>query len=100
MDMSKSVALPLIFLVFISGTNMVLKVNGDECGYLSKMGGGCPDINKCIQTCNPCYRGIGEIVAACASTTGEPWQECRCYFNKGAPCPHGPPKCPGFTYHP
>lgn len=83
------------FVVVFAVKNMVPKVNG-EC-QLAVTGGGCPDVNKCVETCRPCYRGIGRITAFCRPAGGGiPFDECVCAFSRGAPCnPPGPPKCPG-----
>ncbi|KAG5236572.1 vicilin GC72-A [Salix suchowensis] len=101
MEMVKVVAvhhLLLFFLVFISGTaNMSVKAGDCRGGYLSRIGGGCPDRQQCLETCRPCYRGYGIIYAFCVGPSGPlPYWECRCSFHKGAPCPPpGPPQCPG-----
>ncbi|XVF63073.1 hypothetical protein PTKIN_Ptkin09bG0059500 [Pterospermum kingtungense] len=86
----------LLLLIFTSVKNMVPKVNGG-C-QLAVKGGGCPDVNKCVETCSPCYRGVGQITAFCRPAGGGiPFDECICYFSHGAPCnPPGPPKCPGL----
>ncbi|OMO85649.1 hypothetical protein COLO4_21519 [Corchorus olitorius] len=74
---------------------MVLKVNGD-CP-LAVTGGGCPDLNKCTETCRPCYRGVGKVTAFCKPAGGGiPVDQCICDFSEGAPCnPPAPPQCPG-----
>lgn len=40
----------------------VFQANG--CN-MDAVGGGCQEINKCVVTCNSCYRGVGKIIAAC-----------------------------------
>ncbi|XWS13676.1 hypothetical protein CRYUN_Cryun36dG0058800 [Craigia yunnanensis] len=65
----------LLLLIFTSVKNMVPKVNGD-CQQAVK-GGGCPDVSKCVETCRPCYRGVGQITAFCRSAGGGiPFDEC------------------------
>jgi hypothetical protein len=32
---------------------------------LAVIGGGCPNLNECMLTCQPCYRGVGRITAFC-----------------------------------
>uniref|UniRef100_A0A6N2MUU8 Defensin-like protein n=1 Tax=Salix viminalis TaxID=40686 RepID=A0A6N2MUU8_SALVM len=91
MEMVKVVAvhhLLLFFLVFISGTaNMSVKAGDCRGGYLSTIGGGCPDKQQCLETCRPCYRGYGIVYAFCVGPSGPlPYWECRCSFHKGAPC--------------
>jgi hypothetical protein len=63
---------------------------------LAVIGGGCPNLNECMLTCQPCYRGVGRITAFCRPAGGGiPFDQCICSFKKGAPCsPKGPPKCP------
>ncbi|WCJ23824.1 hypothetical protein M5689_005827 [Euphorbia peplus] len=83
----------ILFLVLSASD----KGASNSCDYLSILGGGCPNVNECMDTCRPCYRGIGKVIADCAAPSRpfRPYWECRCYFTKGAPCPpHGPPKCP------
>ncbi|KAK1390622.1 hypothetical protein POM88_018800 [Heracleum sosnowskyi] len=83
------VSLLLIFVLSIS----VFQVNG--CS-VDAVGGGCPDLTACEQTCGGCYRGIGKVIASCeAPGAGVYWWICHCYFEDGAPCPPvGGPKCP------
>ncbi|KAJ6898758.1 hypothetical protein NC652_025320 [Populus alba x Populus x berolinensis] len=102
MEMVKVVAvrhLLLLVLVFVSGTTNMSSVKAGDCrgGYLSTIGGGCPDKRQCLEICRPCYRGYGIIEAYCVGPGGPfPYWECRCAFKKGAPCPPpGPPQCPG-----
>ncbi|KAL3507868.1 hypothetical protein ACH5RR_033250 [Cinchona calisaya] len=83
----------LVFVVAILGIFIDKEV--DAC-YLDSIGGGCPDINKCMETCRPCYRGKGVVYYFCVAPGGgiNYWR-CRCTFEKGAPCPPvGPPTCP------
>ncbi|GMN46736.1 hypothetical protein TIFTF001_015931 [Ficus carica] len=89
---SSSFLLALV-LVYISGTAMVPLVGA--C-YVSVVGGGCPNVAACRQTCSPCYRGVGRVAAYCrAAGGGIPYESCVCSFSGGAPCPPpGPPRCP------
>ncbi|XP_039016891.1 uncharacterized protein LOC120147639 isoform X1 [Hibiscus syriacus] len=84
----------LVLLVFTSAQNMVSMVEGG-C-QLAVKGGGCPEVNRCVETCRPCYRGVGQITAFCRSAGGGiPFDECVCYFSHGAPCNlPAPPQCP------
>uniref|UniRef100_A0A2C9UDJ3 Uncharacterized protein n=1 Tax=Manihot esculenta TaxID=3983 RepID=A0A2C9UDJ3_MANES len=67
-----------------------------ECQYVSTIGGGCPDKSQCLETCRPCFRGVGHVVAYCVGPDGPfPYWECRCAFHNNAPCPPlPPPRCP------
>lgn len=60
---------------------------------LTRIGGGCPDLSKCRETCLPCYKGIGQIKYYCRSG-GFPilLPTCVCVMTKGAPCQV--PGCP------
>ncbi|KAG4910401.1 hypothetical protein JHK82_056427 [Glycine max] len=74
-------------------TSVISKGNSCE---LSVIGGGCPDLKECTETCRPCYRGIGEVHAYCVPASGGiPYDQCVCRMMNGAPCnPAGPPICP------
>ena len=63
---------------------------------LAVIGGGCPDPEKCRETCIPCYRRIGHITAFCRPAGGGiPFDECVCDFTGGARCdPTSGPHCP------
>ena len=63
---------------------------------LAVIGGGCPDPEKCRETCIPCYRRIGHITAFCRPVGGGiPFDECVCDFTGGARCdPTSGPHCP------
>lgn len=78
-------------------THKVNAGGGCEGGYLSTIGGGCPDKYTCLEVCRPCYRGVGKVLAYCVGPSGPtPYWECRCAFHDGAPCPPPPPpQCPG-----
>lgn len=88
----------IVLLISIIGVvavkNMVSKVEGG-C-QLAVKGGGCPEVKQCVETCRPCYRGIGQLTAFCRSAGGGiPFDECMCYFSHGAPCKlPAPPQCP------
>ncbi|GAV80601.1 hypothetical protein CFOL_v3_24061 [Cephalotus follicularis] len=94
-NFSTSFHLLVLLLAFTSVKNMMQKVDAVGC-EVAVRGGGCPDIKKCIETCLPCFRGIGRINAYCRLAGGGiPFDECICRFSKGAPCyPPSPPRCP------
>lgn len=60
------------------------------------IGGGCPDINICTETCRPCFREVGKVTVSCvAGGGGTPYARCVCDFSDGADCnPPPPPRCP------
>ncbi|TXG72094.1 hypothetical protein EZV62_000673 [Acer yangbiense] len=62
------------------------------------IGGGCPDVKQCEETCLPCYRGVGIVRAYCSAPGGDiPYAQCICTFLEGAPCePPAPPRCPAL----
>ena len=62
---------------------------------LAVIGGGCPNEDECMLTCQPCYWGFRVISAFCRpSGGGIQIDQCICSFKKGVPCsPCGPPKC-------
>ena len=64
----------------------------DAC-ELATIGGGCPDILKCKETCLPCFQGVGEVSFYCRPANAAiPYDECVCSMSKGAPC--NVPGCP------
>jgi hypothetical protein len=76
-------------------TNFTVMSEVKSC-ELSRIGGGCPDLSKCMKTCLPCYVGIGEIHYYCRHPGGPIlYETCVCVMVKGAPCQvRG---CPGNT---
>jgi len=57
------------------------------CEYVGVKGAGCPKLPVCVRKCYSCFRGIGHVVGGCFSQgSGQPADECRCYFSDGAPC--------------
>ena len=92
---SSACSLMIMFRTWIRSAGKFLDEKVDAC-YLETIGGGCPDVNACMETCRPCYRGIGVVLPYCVAPGGgiNYWR-CRCDFRKGAPCPPpGPPTCP------
>ncbi|KAL5785594.1 hypothetical protein ACOSQ2_007986 [Xanthoceras sorbifolium] len=91
---SSSSYLLLIVLVCASVETMVRKAEAD-CEKAT-VGGGCPNVKECVETCRPCYRGVGVVRVYClAAGGGFPYARCVCSFYKGAPCnPPAPPSCP------
>ncbi|XP_052191153.1 uncharacterized protein LOC127800534 [Diospyros lotus] len=91
--MANFLATVLLLLAFNISVKLVPKV---EACYLDAINGGCPDKALCLETCRPCYRGIGSVIAHCvAPEGGSLFWRCRCDFKNGAPCPPvGPPPCP------
>jgi len=68
---------------------------GKSC-VLSRIGGGCPDKVKCMQTCRPCYVGIGQVHYYCRHGASPMlYETCVCEMVNGAPCQV--PGCPGNT---
>ncbi|KAK4357121.1 hypothetical protein RND71_022731 [Anisodus tanguticus] len=69
----------------------------DACG-VETITGGCPNLAACVETCRPCYRGIGKVYSTCLKpdpSTGILYWRCRCEMTDGAPCPpRGEPHCP------
>ncbi|KAJ7980006.1 Vicilin-like protein [Quillaja saponaria] len=98
----------LLFLAFCSVNVMVLlqlqlqNVDADNC-EVSFLGGGCPDNKLCLETCRPCYKGIGWVDAFCLNDFGglPIGDRCVCRFRDGAPCPPfdgcRPPKPPAVS---
>ncbi|KAI6691087.1 hypothetical protein NL676_027915 [Syzygium grande] len=76
-----------------AGASIMLRV---EACSIAVVGGGCPDHEKCRETCIPCWRGVGQIASYCRPAGGGiPYDQCICDFKNGAPCPPpGLPKCP------
>ncbi|KAJ0093098.1 hypothetical protein Patl1_25313 [Pistacia atlantica] len=93
---SASFYLLVAMLVFASVKSMLPKVEG-ACEKAT-IGGGCPDVSKCVELCRPCYRGVGIIAVFCrAAGGGIPYDQCICSFKRGAPCdPPAPPRCPAL----
>ncbi|CAI9114810.1 OLC1v1015616C1 [Oldenlandia corymbosa var. corymbosa] len=83
----------VFFFLVIAGKLIETK---DSCSYFDTIGGGCPDLRACGETCEPCYRGIGVVQFSCVAPGGGIlFYRCRCEFKNGAPCPPvGPPTCP------
>ncbi|KAM0985243.1 hypothetical protein ACFX2I_012471 [Malus domestica] len=75
----------LVLVVFCSVKMLVPKVEAKDC-EISWSGGGCPDSKKCLETCRPCYVGIGKVVSWCYQDFAPFWR-CICSFSKGVPCP-------------
>uniref|UniRef100_A0A2N9F5P5 Uncharacterized protein n=1 Tax=Fagus sylvatica TaxID=28930 RepID=A0A2N9F5P5_FAGSY len=82
-----------LVVVVLAAKTMVSKVKGCE---LAVIGGGCPDYNACVETCRPCFRGIGSVAVYCRPAGGGiPYDQCVCRMKHGAPCdPPAPPQCP------
>ncbi|KAI4317870.1 hypothetical protein L6164_025701 [Bauhinia variegata] len=82
-----------LFLVLLALLSAKTMVSGCQQAVI---GGGCPDLSQCMETCRPCYRGIGEVHVFCRPAGGGIlFDECVCSMEKGAPCnPPGPPQCP------
>ena len=60
----------------VATITMVPKVNGCE---IAVIGGGCPDIKACLETCRPCYRGVGMVNVYCLPAGGGiPFDQCIC----------------------
>ncbi|KAL2902922.1 NFX1-type zinc finger-containing protein 1 [Bienertia sinuspersici] len=93
----------LALLCTISGVNGGRDVKEKKlCAWVSALPGGCPDLVKCSETCKPCLKGRGDVIATCYSPSiwVTKW-ECRCTFVDGAPCP--PPNavsCPSNAFYP
>ncbi|KAK4758429.1 hypothetical protein SAY87_019730 [Trapa incisa] len=70
-----------------------------ESCTVSVIGGGCPNLAACTETCRPCYIGNGQIRAFCQPAGGGiPYDQCICSFYEGAPCiPRGCPKQPPLS---
>lgn len=82
-------------------TNALSFPVADGC-MVAVIGGGCPNPAACVETCRPCYKGIGEVKAFCRPAGGGiPYDQCICSFAKGAPCnPPGCPKSPPYVNSP
>ncbi|KAJ0035960.1 hypothetical protein Pint_24760 [Pistacia integerrima] len=85
---SASFYLLFAMLVFASVKSMLPKVKG-ACEKAT-IGGGCPDVSKCVELCRPCYRGVGIIAVFCrAAGGGIPYDQCKgCELAvRGGGCP-------------
>ncbi|CAO2812898.1 unnamed protein product [Amaranthus hypochondriacus] len=67
--------------------NKKYNINHVTCEYDEVVGGGCPNLTACANTCKKCDTGEGSVLAACLSKgSGQTDDFCRCYFLEGAPC--------------
>ncbi|KAI4317871.1 hypothetical protein L6164_025702 [Bauhinia variegata] len=85
MPMAKSVASFPFFILLVLLTVVVVRGEfGFDC-YAYFLGGGCPNTKACLETCRPCYKGVGHVLTWCQRQLDI--YTCVCGFKDGAPCP-------------